>query len=87
MRDIIIRKVMNGYVVTVGCQKLVFESQMGMMLELSRYLNSPEKVEREYTEKYGLTNPVGVPVEAQCAVAPGTVGGAYSDQCDSPRGR
>jgi hypothetical protein len=51
-REITIRKVMNGFVVRVGCQELVFEGQAYMLMEIGRYLAEPEKVEREYLTKY-----------------------------------
>ncbi len=51
-RDVNIVKVMNGFVVKVGCKNLVFESKDIMLQELSRYYGNPKEVEREYLEKY-----------------------------------
>ena len=56
MRNIKIRRVMNGFVVGVGCQDLVFETSEKLLGELKRYLDSPEVTEEEYTAQYGLAN-------------------------------
>jgi len=48
MRDIGIRAVLNGYVVTAGCQALVFQDRENMLREIGRYLSKPEEVEKEY---------------------------------------
>lgn len=55
MREVRIVDAMNGYVVTVGCQTLVFETRERMLAELTRYLADPEGVEREYNERYRPT--------------------------------
>ena len=47
-----IKKVMNGFIVTVGCKTLVFEDQHNMFDELNRYYNNHKEVEKEYLEKY-----------------------------------
>ena len=49
LQTITISAVLNGYVVKVGCQELVFESRKRLLKELNRYLKKPDKVEREYT--------------------------------------
>lgn len=54
MRNISIRKVMNGFIVDVGCQTLVFETHERLLIELRRYLENSETVEKEYTERYGM---------------------------------
>lgn len=51
-RDITIRKVLNGYIGTVGCQTLVFNSKDEMLRELSRYLDNPKQVTEEYMKTY-----------------------------------
>lgn len=48
MRDLSIRAVLNGYIVSVGCQIVVFESRTKLLTELGRYLEDPDKVEKEY---------------------------------------
>ena len=54
MRKINIKRVMNGFVVDVGCQTLVFETADKFIAELKRYLDSPDATEKEYTAQYGL---------------------------------
>ena len=56
MRNIKIKRVMNGVVVGCGCQELVFETVEKLLSELKRYLDSPDETEREYTGKYGLAS-------------------------------
>lgn len=47
-KDIKIETKLNGWVVTVGCSEVVFESRKKMLKELGRYLKDPAKVELEY---------------------------------------
>lgn len=54
MRDIIIKPALNGYVVRLGCQRIVFPTRDLMMRALSDYLDNPEKIEEQY--KYGSLN-------------------------------
>lgn len=51
IRDIKIHPVLNGFVVTVGCQALAFESGTKLLEELHRYLTDSDNVERIYREK------------------------------------
>jgi transcription initiation factor TFIID subunit TAF12 len=51
MRDVTIRAVLNGFVVKVGCQEVVFESRERLLSELDRYLTDPNTVEQEYREQ------------------------------------
>ena len=60
MRAISIKKVMNGYIVTAGCQTLVFGDSETLLKELGRYLEKPREVEKEYLEKYGMSDEVPV---------------------------
>lgn len=53
MREVRITAVMNGYIVTVGCQTLVFTTREEMLTELGRYLANPCGVEAEYIERFG----------------------------------
>ena len=48
MHEIKIGYALNGYIVTVGCKTVVFESRKRMLKELNRYLKNPNKVEAEY---------------------------------------
>lgn len=50
-RDVIIRPVLNGWKVTVGCQQLVFENLNTMANALVDYYTDPEKTEKIYLER------------------------------------
>lgn len=50
-RDIVIKEVLNGFIVIVGCQTVVFGKKYDLFTELSRYLDDRASVEREYMEK------------------------------------
>lgn len=50
-KTITICRQLNGFVVVVGCRNVVFESQEKMLKEIGRYLDDPQKVEKEYLEK------------------------------------
>lgn len=50
-REILIKPVLNGFIVAVGCQTLVFGNIAELAGELINYYNNPEKVENEYTSK------------------------------------
>lgn len=47
-RDVLIKAVLNGWIVEVGCQTLVFTDEAVMFAELSRYLDNPAKIENIY---------------------------------------
>ena len=51
--DILIHKVLNGFVVKVGCQTVVFTEKLDMLAELGRYYDNPQAVKDEYMKKYG----------------------------------
>lgn len=53
MYKVTISKAMNGYIAEVGCQTLVFETEGKLINELTRYMNNPDGVEKEYQELYG----------------------------------
>lgn len=88
MRQISIEKKMNGYVVNVGCQSLVFESKEKLLVELARYLNDPQGVEKEYVEKFGLADTIG-PNVAQTATAARSyrVNTGYAEGCQGTSAR
>ena len=54
MRQITINKCMNGLIVNVGCQTLVFEDRTKFVLALSKYLENPDQTEKEWLEKFGM---------------------------------
>jgi len=51
-RSITIETVRNGFIVMVGCWRLVFGSLEELMIELKKYLNNPDEVEKVYRSKY-----------------------------------
>lgn len=64
-----IEPVLNGYVVHVGCQRVVFESREKLILELGHYYAQPLQTEKDYLKN--ALNPMGEPCEpcAEQAVA------------------
>ena len=51
MRDITIKPALNGYVVRLGCQRVVFTDRALMLRALDDYLENPREVERTYLAK------------------------------------
>ena len=47
-RDITIKTVLNGWIVQVGCQHLVFTSLDVMLKDLTAYLEDPKGTEDKY---------------------------------------
>ena len=48
MYDVTIKPALNGYVVRVGCQRLVFTDIETVLTELRTYLQKPEETEENY---------------------------------------
>jgi hypothetical protein len=48
MRDFKIKPVLNGFIVEIGCQTVVFTNMSTLVSELLRYQANPHMVEREY---------------------------------------
>ena len=51
MRDVTIKSALNGYVVRLGCQRIVFTDRTHMLQELDKYLENPCEMEEMYKEK------------------------------------
>lgn len=49
-----INKCLNGYILNVGCQTVVFETSEKLLSELKRYIDNQSEVEKEYLAKAGL---------------------------------
>lgn len=83
LREITILKVMNGFVVRVGCQAVVFESASGLLEVLAKYIDDPTTIEREWIEKYNPgkgypADQVDPPIPSyvgESAIPPGACGG------------
>ena len=50
IREIIIRPALNGFIVQVGCQTLVFDDVDILTHQLNHYLRRPEETEKYYLE-------------------------------------
>lgn len=48
IRQITINPCLNGFIVNVGCQTVVFESRSQLLRELDNYLAKPQEVEKRY---------------------------------------
>lgn len=63
-QELIIRSVLNGWIVNAGCQTLVFNDADDFAGEFLEWLRDPAKVEGEYQKRVrerGLANPSAVP--------------------------
>ena len=50
IRPIAITAVLNGYIVSVGCQQVVFNNTETLITELRVYLADPEDTEKRYND-------------------------------------
>ncbi len=50
-QELVIRTVLNGWVVQAGCQTLVFHDRHAFVAEFSKWLEDPIAVEKGYTEQ------------------------------------
>ena len=72
MRDVIIKTALNGYVVRLGCQRVVFADRAQMLRALDDYLENPREVERMYLEnscnskQLGFTDNTAMAEQAIC---------------------
>jgi hypothetical protein len=64
MKEIHIQPVMNGFIVKVGCTKVVFTDIDGLCRDLKRYHLNPESVEAEYQKE--AINKTEAPAIAMC---------------------
>jgi hypothetical protein len=70
-RRIEIHPVVNGYVVAVDCQTLVFESMEVLLTEMRAYLTDPVGYEKAHFERY----PPDGPEQAIAVRGPGAIAG------------
>lgn len=59
VRDISIRKVENGYIVTIGCKTFVCEDIERMLAGIKLYLEKPNEAEAKYCPQNVPTNEKG----------------------------
>ena len=50
-RQITIEPVLNGWLLRVGCQQVVFTDKQTMLNELSNYYDKPEETEKRFIER------------------------------------
>ena len=50
IENVSIRPVLNGWIVKVGCQKVVFTTMDTMLENLERYLTDPVATEKQFRE-------------------------------------
>ena len=50
-RELKIIPVLNGFIVSVGCQTVVFPDPQSLGVAVARYYTSPDEVEKEYLSK------------------------------------
>ena len=51
MQRITIEPAQNGWIVKVGCSTFVSTDKEGMLHEIGRYIDDPDRVEKEYQER------------------------------------
>lgn len=51
LRNVLIKPVLNGWIIEVGCQKVVFGNMDSMLSTLKEYLENPEGTERWFRER------------------------------------
>lgn len=51
MYDVTIKVALNGYLVRVGCQRLVFSVKEELLTELDNYLSAPHETEQRLRER------------------------------------
>jgi hypothetical protein len=59
VKELHIRPVLNGFVVKIGCQEVVFTSVKDFIKEFTRYQEKSDEVEKEYVKN--ALNKVGIP--------------------------
>jgi len=53
MHSVIIKKVNQGFIITIGCQTFVATDEKKMFNALSEYFADPKEAEKKYCEKDG----------------------------------
>lgn len=65
IRQIKINFVLNGFIVTAGCQVVVFQTREHLIQELKRYLEDPIHVEKEFLSK-SINRDLVKPLQDDC---------------------
>jgi hypothetical protein len=61
VREIKIRPVYNGFVVTVGCQDFVFNSMESLVNHITNYYTNPDKYESKFLEDNKVNDTMRTP--------------------------
>ena len=73
MYYVTIKVALNGYLVRVGCQRLVFSSKEELLTELNNYLSFPNETEQRLRERSINSALLGYPYNTtQCVHEPYT---------------
>ncbi len=59
IKEIKICQITNGFIVNIGCAELMF-SKEDLIKELEKYLDNPEKVEKEYMARFNIVEPISM---------------------------
>ena len=72
MRTVKIEPALNGFIVTIGCTRVVFTDIKTLCTELRRYQENPDEVEGEYT-RLAINKSRGEGLEAPPTCGPSEV--------------
>lgn len=61
IRDIKIRPVLNGFIVDVGCQTIVYDDKAKMISDLSLYYQNPKAFEEEFMRTRAINKEFTMP--------------------------
>jgi len=67
LKKITIRPVLNGFVVSVGCQELAYSNRHKLLNDLNAYLHDPEGTEKRIIKEDGINARFTMASEAEMA--------------------
>lgn len=83
LKDITITSVLNGWIVRVGCQTVVFNDMARMLKDIEAYLNNPVEAEKSYQSNSVNAGKVGNVVNGLIGnTTVATAGSAYLNNPD-----
>ena len=83
IREILIKPVLNGFICTVGCQLVVFQSASEMVREIEAYYKNPEVVEKAFMAKAVNKMSDGPYVDERPRVGDGRLSEACDTVCET----
>lgn len=75
IREFLVRPVLNGFIVSIGCQTLVFTNRKEMLSLMDSYLQYPDSVEKEMLENSSNAKHLRSPALTEYPVPPVSVYG------------